>query len=147
VLRKRIEITTVPGQIPMVDLNRDLIEWVFENLMKNSINAIRRDDGVIEIRTEYIEVDRVVRVSHSDNGAGIARKDRGKVFSPGFTTKKRGWGLGLTLAKRIVEDYHRGRIYLSRSIPDRETVFYVDLPVSRSGQAVQQGENEDGGST
>ncbi len=131
-LRKRIEIRTVPGEVPPVDLNRDLIEWVFENLMKNSVNAIRRDDGFVEIRTEYIAVDGVVRVTHTDNGPGVPRRLRSRIFSPGFTTKKRGWGLGLTLAKRIVEDYHKGRIYLSRSTPDRETVFCVDLPVSRS---------------
>lgn len=147
VLRKRIDITTDTQTLPMVDLNRDLIEWVFENLMKNSINALKRDDGAIFIRTEYIEVDGIVRVSHMDNGSGIARKDRGRIFSPGFTTKKRGWGLGLTLAKRIVEDYHKGRIYLSRSIPDKETVFYVDLPVSTSALAANAEESPDGGST
>ncbi|MBD3243932.1 MAG: hypothetical protein GF331_25290 [Chitinivibrionales bacterium] len=146
VLRKRIEIRTELNSVPPVNLNRDLIEWVFENLMKNSINAMKREDGVIEIRTEYIEVDGIVRVSHSDNGTGIARKDRGRIFSAGFTTKKRGWGLGLTLAKRIVEDYHRGRIYLSRSVPDRETVFYVDLPANGAA-AIQHEGSEDGRST
>jgi signal transduction histidine kinase len=130
VLRRRIEIHTELGELPPVRINRDLIEWVFENLMKNSINAIRGDGGRIEIRTEYVEVDRVVRVSHADNGGGIPWKDRKKIFSPGYTTKKRGWGLGLTLAKRIVEDYHRGHIYLSRSQPGKETVFYVDLPAT-----------------
>lgn len=144
VLRRRIEITTAYGEVPPVDLNRDLIEWVFENLMKNSVNAIKRDDGAINIKTEYIEVDRLVRVSHSDNGPGIARALRHRIFTPGFTTKKRGWGLGLALAKRIVEDYHKGRIYLSRSVADRETVFYVDLPVSQSYRGPGDGERADG---
>jgi two-component system, NtrC family, sensor histidine kinase KinB len=145
VLRKRIEIKTALGEIPPVDLNRDLIEWVFENLMKNSINAIKRDDGLIEILTEYIEVDGLVRVSHCDNGSGIARKVRGRIFSPGFTTKKRGWGLGLTLAKRIVEDYHGGSIHLSRSQADRETVFHVDLPVSASAARKWREGSDNGG--
>ncbi len=145
VLRKRIEIRTVLGEVPPVDLNRDLIEWVFENLMKNSINAIKREDGLIEIHTEHIQVDGIVRVSHSDNGSGVARKARGRIFSPGFTTKKRGWGLGLTLAKRIVEDYHRGRIYLNRSQPDRETIFHVDLPVSASVARTRRKGSDNGG--
>jgi signal transduction histidine kinase len=134
VLRRRIDIRPVYASLPAVNINRDLMEWVFENLMKNSVNAIHHGEGVIEIRTEYIEVDRIVRITHSDNGSGIPWKNRTRIFSPGYTTKKRGWGLGLTLAKRIVEDYHKGRIYLSRSAPGRETVFFVDLPVTFAGQ-------------
>jgi len=145
VLRKRIEIRTVPGDVPQVDINRDLMEWVFENLMKNSINAIRRDDGLITITTEYIAVEGIVRVTHVDNGSGVPRKLRSRIFAPGFTTKKRGWGLGLTLAKRIVEDYHRGRIYLNRSVPDKETSFCVDLPASRSPVAASEGKPHGGG--
>jgi len=128
-LRKRIRVTTAFGELPPVRVNRDLLEWVFENMMKNAIDAITRDDGLIEIKTEYIKVDNLVRVTHRDNGVGISWEDRKRIFSPGFTSKKRGWGLGLTLAKRIVEDYHKGRIYVAWSQKGRGTVFCVDLPV------------------
>ena len=69
-----------------------------------------------------------MRVYHSDNGKGISWEDQKKIFAPGFTTKKRGWGLGLTLAKRIIEDYHQGRIYVNWSQKEKGTVFCIDLP-------------------
>ncbi len=114
-LGKHIEIRADLRPIRKVAVNRDLLEWVFENLFKNSVDAIKNEDGLIEVRTEYIDVDKIVRIYHSDNGKGISWEDQKKVFSPGYTTKKRGWGLGLTLAKRIIEDYHRGRIYVNWS--------------------------------
>jgi signal transduction histidine kinase len=116
--------------LPPVPANHDLIEWVFENLMKNSLDAINKPEGLIEIRTEYLDLDKRIRILHKDNGKGIAWEDQKKVFSPGFTTKNRGWGLGLTLAKRIVEDYHKGQIYVSWSQKDRGTIFCIDLPAS-----------------
>jgi signal transduction histidine kinase len=129
-LGKHITIKTELGRLPLISVNRDLIEWVFENLFKNAIDAIKRDDGMIEVRTEYVEVDRVIRIHNIDNGKGISWEDQKRIFSPGFTTKKRGWGLGLTLAKRIVEDYHHGKIYVNRSQKDKGTEFCIDLPVS-----------------
>ncbi len=128
-LKRKIEIHHHRSELPEIHLNRELIEWVFENLLKNAMDAMNRDDGRIEIRSEYIDVDKVVRVYHSDNGRGISWEDQKKVFSPGFTTKKRGWGLGLTLAKRIIEDYHRGRIFVKSSQRNAGTVFCIDLPV------------------
>ncbi len=128
-LKRKIEIHHYRSELPKVHLNRELVEWVFENLLKNAMDAIQRDDGLIEIRSEYIEVEKVVRIYHSDNGRGILWEDQKNVFSPGFTTKKRGWGLGLTLAKRIIEDYHRGRIFVKTSQRDVGTVFCIDLPV------------------
>ncbi|NLG16206.1 MAG: HAMP domain-containing histidine kinase [Fibrobacter sp.] len=132
-LRKRIEIKFDLGKIPSVSVNRDLIEWVFENLLKNSIDAIDCDDGRVEIRTEYLEKEGVVRIYQRDNGRGIAREAHKKVFTPGYSTKKRGWGLGLTLAKRIVEDYHKGRIFVNWSSKARGTEFCIDLPVWQGG--------------
>jgi signal transduction histidine kinase len=127
-LGKHIEIRLTAGPLPQINANKQLIEWVFENLLKNSVDAIIKSDGLIEIRTEYLESDHIVRVSHSDNGKGISWEDQKKIFAPGFTTKKRGWGLGLTLAKRIVEDYHKGRIYLAWTQKDKGTSFCIDLP-------------------
>jgi signal transduction histidine kinase len=128
-LGKRIELKSSFNDLPYVAVNKELMEWVFENLLKNSVDAITRSDGLIEIRTEFIECDNIVRIYHRDNGKGISWEDQKKIFAPGFSTKKRGWGLGLTLAKRIVEDYHKGRIYLNWSQKDKGTVFCIDLPV------------------
>ncbi len=133
-LGKHIEIRLTPGVLPKISANSQLIEWVFENLLKNSVDAIVKNDGLIEIKTEYLEADRFVRVSHTDNGKGILWEDQKKVFAPGYTTKKRGWGLGLTLAKRIVEDYHRGKIYLFWSQKDKGTTFFIDLPARMDSQ-------------
>jgi signal transduction histidine kinase len=128
-LRKTIEIKTEFGTLPQVNLNKDLLEWVLENLMKNSVDAIHHDRGAIEIRTENVAHKNVVRTYVTDNGSGISWEDQKKVFSPGFTTKKRGWGLGLTLAKRIVEDYHNGQIYVNWSQKGKGTTICIDLPV------------------
>ena len=133
-LGKRIEIRLQAGALPSVAANRQLMEWVFENLMKNSVDAITRPDGIISIKTEYLEGEKRVRISHADNGKGISWEDQKKIFVPGFTTKKRGWGLGLTLAKRIIEDYHKGHIYLSWSQKDKGTEFCIDLPVDSEKQ-------------
>lgn len=130
-LRKKIEIRTSYGMTPQVRVNSDLLEWVLENLMKNAVDAIDSDDGLLELKTEYVEVDGIVRVQLTDNGRGIGWENQRKVFSPGYTTKKRGWGLGLTLAKRIVEDYHNGQIYVSWSQKGAGTTFCVDLPVKQ----------------
>jgi signal transduction histidine kinase len=129
-LKKHIDIRFELGEIPEINVNRDLLEWVFENVMKNAIDAIVQDNGLIEIKTEFIESENIVRVLHRDNGKGMSRDVQHQIFSPGFTTKKRGWGLGLTLSKRIVEDYHNGRIYVSWTQKDRGTVFCIDLPVT-----------------
>jgi len=126
---KHIELKSGFGTLPYVGVNKELLEWVFENLFKNSMDAITNNEGIIEIRTEFINCDNIVRIYHIDNGKGISWEDHKKIFAPGFSTKKRGWGLGLTLAKRIIEDYHNGRIYLNWSQKDKGTVFCIDLPV------------------
>ena len=95
---------------PMIPLNRILFSWVMENLLKNSIDAIGDRGGTITISAT--EKGNKVFIEVKDTGWGIDPKDRKYIFRPGFTTKKRGWGLGLSLAKRIVEEYHRGRLML-----------------------------------
>ena len=128
--RRKIEMRPQFGGIPLLYVNRELLEWVFENLLKNSIDAIQKEIGRIEIRTEYRAHEKIVRIYHADNGRGITWEAHKKIFSPGFSTKKRGWGLGLTLAKRIIEDYHQGMIYVHWSKKDKGTVFCVDLPIN-----------------
>jgi hypothetical protein len=129
-LKKKIEIKTDFGKLPAVNLNKDLMEWVLENLMKNSVDAIHHDNGRIDIHTEYLPHENLVRAAVTDNGMGLSWENQKKIFSPGYTTKKRGWGLGLTLAKRIVEDYHKGQIYVSWSQKGKGTTICIDLPLN-----------------
>lgn len=128
-LKRKIDLRKQFGELPLVKANGELMGWVFENLLKNSVDAIHHPAGKIEIKTEFVRDENVVRVYHSDNGSGIKWEAHKKIFSPGYTTKKRGWGLGLTLAKRIVEDYHQGKIYVHWSKKNKGTIFCVELPV------------------
>ena len=109
--------------------NSELISWVVENLLKNSLEAVSRKNGLIEVFTEWDKVKSRIIIKVSDNGKGIPSEQQGKIFRPGYTTKKRGWGLGLSLVKRIVEEYHSGKMYLSESAPYQKTTFVVVLPV------------------
>lgn len=123
---KKIIIREVyPSNDIIVRLNQSLFQWVVENLCRNAADAIGDQDGTISI--SLIETQRRAIVEISDTGKGIARKNLKNVFRPGFTTKERGWGLGLSLAKRIVEDYHHGRIYVKNSEPGRGTTFAIEL--------------------
>ena len=106
-------------------LSDPLFEWVMENLVKNAVDAMG-GEGAITISTGMDK--EKVWIEVADTGKGIARKNFKNVFSPGFTTKKRGWGLGLTLVKRIIEDYHGGRIYVKDSEIGKGTTFRIDLP-------------------
>ncbi len=110
-----------------VRLSTDLLAWVLENLIKNAVDAME-GHGAIDITTFVEGPDAVVEVA--DTGKGIARKDFKTIFNPGYTTKKRGWGLGLTLAKRIVDDYHHGHIFVKSSEPNRGTTFRIQLPLA-----------------
>lgn len=113
-----------PSDVVKVKLCAPLFEWVIENLCKNAIDAMS-GEGRIEIYV-YRAANHIV-VEVSDTGKGIARSDFKNVFRPGYTTKKRGWGLGLSLAKRIVEEYHRGRIYVKNSQSGVGTTFCIEL--------------------
>ena len=104
----------------MVMLNALLYQWTIENLIKNAIDAMR---GAGKLKIEIIDFQKSVKVRISDTGKGIPRRNFKRVFKPGFTTKKRGWGLGLSLVKRIVEDYHQGRIRVFSSVKDKGTVM------------------------
>ena len=102
-----------------------LLEWVIENLIKNAVDAMD-GSGSISVVAGRSPVNTFIEVT--DTGKGISRKNHKTVFNPGFTTKSRGWGLGLTLAKRIVEQYHRGRIFVKQSAPGQGTTFRIELP-------------------
>lgn len=118
-------IKDVPDHDIMVCLNVNLFEWVVENLCKNAADAMGGGAGTITLRLE--ETGKLAVLEVSDTGKGIRKKDLANVFRPGFTTKKRGWGLGLSLAKRIVEDYHKGRIFVKWSEVGVGTTFRIEL--------------------
>ena len=113
-----------PSEGLVVRMNASLLEWVFENLCKNAIDAM---DGQGMITLRVINAESKVAIEVEDTGKGIAKSHRNSVFTPGFTTKKRGWGLGLSLAKRIVEEYHKGRIFVKSSEVNKGTIFCVEL--------------------
>jgi signal transduction histidine kinase len=107
-----------------VQLNLQLYSWVIENLVKNAIDAM---EGKGKISLSITENDKNVFILISDNGKGIPKHLQQKIFTPGFTTKKRGWGLGLSLAKRIIEDYHNGKINVHKSEIGKGTSFLISL--------------------
>jgi len=110
--------------------NEELLEWVFENLVKNAIDALGEGGGKIEIAAHHSASEPFVEVTVRDTGRGIPGALRDMVFRPGFTTKRRGWGLGLALARRIVEEYHEGTIRLVESKAGKGTTFLVRLPAA-----------------
>ncbi len=123
---KKIEMKTeLPKENVIINMNASLFEWVIENLCKNAVDAMGGKLGSITLRLE--ETDKRAIVEVSDTGKGIKKKDISNVFRPGFTTKKRGWGLGLSLAKRIVEEYHHGKIYVKNSEVGKGTTFRIEL--------------------
>ena len=128
-ISSRISLTVdlSPDPLP-VDLSAPLVEWVMENLIKNAVDAME-GSGTITIKTSRLPNHAVIDVT--DTGKGISRKHQKTVFNPGFTTKKRGWGLGLTLARRIITEYHGGRIFVLRSEPGHGSTFRITLPLKK----------------
>ena len=123
---KKVEIVSeLPAENVVVKMNASLFEWVIENLCKNAVDAM---EGQGRIVLSLHEEGSKVAIEVTDNGKGIRKKDLKNVFTPGFTTKKRGWGLGLSLAKRIVEEYHKGRIYVKSSEVGVGTTFRIEMP-------------------
>lgn len=115
----------LPPQDVILTINPSLFEWVIENLAKNAVDAMGGKSGVITLHVTQEPGKAVIEVS--DTGKGIKKKDIRNVFRPGFTTKKRGWGLGLSLARRIVEEYHHGKIWVKSSEVGKGTTFRIEL--------------------
>jgi len=111
--------TNIPAMI-----SPPLFDWVIENLLKNALDAIE-EKGSVEVNVRNTSTQVLIDVK--DTGKGIAKNNMSKVFNPGFSTKKRGWGLGLTLSKRIIEQYHSGAIFIKQSEPGKGTTFRIEL--------------------
>ncbi|WP_353777433.1 ATP-binding protein [Winogradskyella sp. 3972H.M.0a.05] len=113
-----------PEESIMVNLNQQLYSWTIENLVKNAIDAMK---GKGKLKVEILNSDKYVKINITDTGKGIPKTQFSKIFEPGFTSKKRGWGLGLSLAKRIIEDYHDGRIKVLSSEIGKGTTMQISL--------------------
>ena len=130
-ISRRIRLTLMPWHEPLiVTLSPPLTEWVMENLIKNAVDAME-GSGKIDIAIRPEKNKAIIEIS--DTGKGIARKNQKAIFNPGFTTKSRGWGLGLTLTKRIIEEYHGGLIYGKKSEIGVGTTFAIELPMAENG--------------
>jgi len=108
-----------------VKINRHLFDWVVENLIRNALDAM---DGTGKIVAKLYEDNNFICIDVSDTGEGIPAGKFKSVFQPGYSTKKRGWGLGLSLAKRIIEEYHEGKIFIKKSVINEGTTFTIKLP-------------------
>jgi signal transduction histidine kinase len=114
----------LPDSEIMVNLNEQLYSWTIENLVKNAIDAMK---GKGHLKLELLQTEKYVQVNISDTGKGLPKNEFNKIFEPGYTTKKRGWGLGLSLARRIIEDYHKGKIKVLNSELGKGTTFQISL--------------------
>lgn len=123
-----VEIRERYEEVPPINLNRELLEWVLENLLSNALTALDKPHGLIEVVVERRAETEEVEIAVIDNGRGMTKEDQRRVFEPGFSTKRRGWGLGLALARRVVEEYHAGRIGIRHSTPGEGTTMVIRFP-------------------
>ncbi|MFI5264952.1 MAG: sensor histidine kinase [Candidatus Kapaibacterium sp.] len=111
----------------IMKINRELFEWVMENLIKNAAEAIETESGSIHVAIEYHEKTKSVTIDVTDTGKGMEGRQKKDIFRPGYSTKSRGWGLGLPLAKRIIEEYHHGKLFVKESAHGKGTTFRIKL--------------------
>lgn len=124
---KRVVISENFKSEVKVKVNVELLEWALENLIRNSIDAITTEEGKIEVTLDATRKHAFIDVA--DNGCGIELNNRRNVFRPGYTTKKRGWGVGLSLSRRIIRDYHGGKLTVKESIPGQGTTMRITIPI------------------
>jgi signal transduction histidine kinase len=125
----QVEIKEQYDEVPMIKFHDELIEWVMENLLKNGLDSLDTDHGLITVSLSYNSTEQTVDLHVRDNGRGMSPSQRRKIFRPGYSSKSSGWGLGLTLARRVVEEYHDGRLLLLDSHEGHGSCFVVRLPV------------------
>lgn len=125
-----VELVEKYEPVPQVRLNADLLEWAVENLITNALSAIDKQPARIEVAVAPSADGRWVEIAVTDNGRGMNARDQRRAFEPGYTTKRRGWGLGLPLARRVIQDSHGGRIWVRASAPGQGTTMAIRLPVA-----------------
>jgi signal transduction histidine kinase len=123
-----IEVVERYEDVPPINLSRELLEWAVENVLSNAIDALDKRPARISVTVERRKQTEAVEIVVQDNGRGMAPSDHTRAFEPGFTTKRRGWGLGLALARRVVEEYHGGRLTVRESIPGQGTIMVMTFP-------------------
>jgi len=131
---KTIEIEEHFESLPEMYIDRELFSWAVENLFRNSLDAMTEDSGTIEVRATRSPSGKFVEVRVKDSGRGMSRDEKRKAFLPGYSTKKFGWGLGLPLARRIIENYHSGQLLVESSQPGRGTCFLIRLRTHGGGR-------------
>jgi signal transduction histidine kinase len=124
---RKVSIREDYQPVPPVALNRDLFQWAAENILKNSLDAMDKEEGRIVVALKTEKEGRCVSIQFRDNGRGMDKEQRRHLFRPGYSTKRRGWGLGLTLARRIIRDYHGGKLQVQESRPGEGTVMRIEL--------------------
>ncbi|NBQ19838.1 MAG: sensor histidine kinase, partial [Synechococcaceae bacterium WB5_2A_257] len=126
-LSHKVKIVLEPTvQFEKVPHNAPLMEWVIENITKNAVDAME-GSGTLTVR--FSSSRKYANIDLEDSGKGLSQQQFKSIFEPGYSTKKRGWGLGLSLAKRIVESYHHGKIFVLRSEIGKGTTFRISLPL------------------
>ena len=128
-ISRRVEIQLILHKVPSILANAQLLHWVFENLIRNSLDAMDKPEGWILIEPTHDKRHNDIVIRYADNGSGIAREHQQKIFEPGMSTKAHGWGLGLTVVQRIIREYHHGSIRIVKTSPEG-TTFEIRLPVA-----------------
>lgn len=124
--KKIVIIRDFPNKIIFADINPILFEWVIENLLKNAFESIDKKEGIVKVSVVYSR--KKIQILIADNGRGMSARQKRNAFLPGYTTKKRGWGIGLTFCKRIIENYHNSKIFIKESVIGKGTTLAIELP-------------------
>jgi signal transduction histidine kinase len=141
---KQVELSLEVKSDRRVPINSELFAWAIENLLKNSLDAIDTRGPNARVHIVAHEHGNHFVIDVTDTGKGIEKKHKSEIFNPGYSTKKRGWGLGLSLTRRIVEEYHKGKIFVYRSTPGEGTTFRMMLPTNGNGRkTVPQGQSSE----
>lgn len=125
--KRHIEVQRVIKSNAKVRVNPELFQWAVENLMKNAMDAVKTTSGEAYVSVQVHRIENELMIDVEDSGVGIEKKYHEEVFKPGYSTKKRGWGLGLSLTRRIIEDYHQGKVFILHSAKERGTTIRIVL--------------------
>ena len=128
-LGRQLQMAEKYESVPFLNINAELMEWAVENVLRNAVDAVESRGGTIEVEIRRNPDEETVELIVTDNGRGMTPSEQKQAFVPGFSTKKRGWGLGLTLTKRIVEETHGGKVRIRSSEPGKGTVIVISFPV------------------